>query len=68
MTTYRFARATSEGVVLDEQVRDLPDDDAASDWMGAEFLLPGEHLEAFRDGAGEPFAGRDFTRGVEVFR
>lgn len=68
MRAYRFVRATADGTVLDEQVRDLPDNECAAEWMLAEFLNPGERLEAFRVGqlGTYPLARRSFGEAVEV--
>jgi hypothetical protein len=65
---YHFERRTIiSGSLIERSQRELPDDFAATEWLGNEFLNPGERLEAFRDGSVEPFARREFGGTVEVF-
>lgn len=65
--TYRFVifRSSTPNDVLH---RDLPDDEAAFEWMGREALLPGDRMEAYRDGYTLPFARRVHGGDVEVVR
>jgi hypothetical protein len=64
---YHFEHSTHTGTVIEHSRRELPDDFAAAEWMGNEFLTTGQRLEAFRDGSVEPFARREFGGAVEVF-
>ncbi|MGX6604834.1 hypothetical protein ACWKSP_22300 [Micromonosporaceae bacterium Da 78-11] len=47
--------------------RDLPDDDAAINWMGCEIMSAGDRMTAYRSGEAAPFARREFAGDVAVF-
>lgn len=64
---YHFERSAAGGPMIEHSRRELPDDFAAVEWLGSEFLTEGQRLEAFRDGSVEPFARREFGGDVEVF-
>lgn len=63
---YHFEHSTHLGTVIEHSRRELPDDFAAVEWMGNEFLQSGDRLEAFRDGNAKPFARRGFGNDVEI--
>jgi len=63
---YRFVVVRSNLSTVEFQ-RDLPDDFAATNWMGSEIMSPGDTMEAFRGGEETPFARRRFASDVEVF-
>jgi hypothetical protein len=62
---YRFEIVRADAS-LDTFERDLPDDFAAIEWMGAEALGRGDILKAFRGNGSHPFARREFAGNVEV--
>jgi hypothetical protein len=64
---YHFEFSAADGTAVEHSRRELPDDFAAVEWMGNEFLNPGQRLKAFRDGSVDPFARREFGGEVEVF-
>ncbi len=63
---FRFERHEPDGG-LARFKRDLPDEEAALEWMGNESLQPGDVLKAFRGGESEPFARRASGETVEVW-
>jgi hypothetical protein len=57
---YRFEIHRAAGLPDENHERDLPDDDAALDWMGGEALLGGERIHAYRGEETTRFASREF--------
>lgn len=63
---YRFDVRRTDGTLVDTVRRDLPDDAAATVWMGSRGVNQSETIWAYRVHQTAPFARREFGEDAQA--